>query len=319
MEFVLAGPFIDKTIGQNEAEKASFPDKKWDLDETQFLKDNFSELRVKDIAQKLGRTYCSVSHKAAYLCLVKDMGRYITLEKEFVEEAQETSTVNLNASETPIIHIQDFKLLISIPATKTSHLPIQQKALEAIIKATEGYVYDLDVGEANEFGWGFVVAEFNRVAEKVLAENYDYVLIVESDVIIPPNTISHLLSCNTDVAEGVVKFHRYPDNFALDEMYKDAVNVGLFLLVDPNAPNPFNSVGLYMKDVENKILTFKDTPNLMAGTGCNLIKRSVFERGIRWHCNLTYATYDVYFWRDIAQAGLSASVDGFVVCDHLGT
>lgn len=214
---------------------------------------------------------------------------------------------------------QNFKLLISIPATKTSHLPIQKLALDAIRKAGEGYTYDLDVGAANELGWGSVVGEFNRVVDKVLAEGYDYVLIVESDVIIPPNAISHLLSCDTDVAEGVVKFHRYPDNPALDEMYKEAVNVGLFLPVDPNCPNPFNSVGLYMKDVEGKVLSFKDTPNLMAGTGCNLIKRCVFERGIRWHCDLNYATYDVYFWRDIAEAGLSASVDGFVVCDHLGT
>lgn len=217
----------------------------------------------------------------------------------------------------PIQH-QNFKLLISVPATKTSHLPFQKDILAAIHQAAEGYEYDLDVGIANEAGWQFVVDQFNRVADRVVAEGYDYVLLVESDVLIPPNALSHLLSVDADVAVATVKFHRFPNNPALDEVYKDMVCVGEFLWSDPALPNQMFTNGFYMKDVENQVLTFKESPKLMAGTGCILIKRCVFERGIRFVCNLMYASYDVFFWRDIAKAGFSAAVDGFVVCKHLG-
>jgi hypothetical protein len=56
----------------------------------------------------------------------------------------------------------------------------------------------------------------------------------------------------------------------------------------------------------------------VAGTGCILIKRCVFEQGIRFINNFSVASFDVYFWRDIRKARFSAAIDGHVVCEHLG-
>jgi hypothetical protein len=209
---------------------------------------------------------------------------------------------------------QNFKLLLSVPATAMSHLPFQPRVLAAIHQAAEGYEYDLDVGPADENGWQFVVDQFNRVAERVVAEGYDYVLIVESDVFIPENTLQHLLSLNVDVAAGVVPHHSYPDHAVLHECHKNLVCVARF-----RQPPEYWFTSLTKQDVKDKIITFKDEPELSASTGYLLIKRCVFERGIRFINALEQASYDLIFWRDVANAGFSGAADGFVWCEHLGT
>ena len=158
-----------------------------------------------------------------------------------------------------------------------------------------------------------MVDAYNKVADRLVAEDFDYVLIVESDVVIPENAFSHLLEQNVDVAVAVVPFHSYPKNPALNDMYKDIVCAGVFL--DPDDLRPVTNGKL--EEYQDKVVTFKDG-KLVAGTGCILIKRCVFEHGIRFTNNFSVASFDVYFWRDIRKAGFSAAIDGYVVCEHLG-
>jgi hypothetical protein len=153
----------------------------------------------------------------------------------------------------------------------------------------------------------------NNVADRVVAEGFDYVLIVESDVIVPKNAFSHLLEQNVDVAVAVVPFHSYPNNPALNEMYKDIVCAGCFLVPDEVRPVTNGK----LEEYRDKVVTFKDG-RLVAGTGCILIKRCVFEQGIRFINNFSVASFDVYFWHDIRKTGFSAAIDGYVVCEHLG-
>jgi len=207
---------------------------------------------------------------------------------------------------------QDFKLLIAVPATKTSHLPEQPRVLDCIKKAAEGFTYDLHVGEANELGWQHVVDQFNLVADKVVTENYDYVLLVESDVFIAENTLSHLLSLDVDVAVATVPNHSYPNHQRLHELHKNLVCVAWF-----RDPKHYWFRSCTMQEVKDKILTFEDGP-LLAGTGCVLIKRRVFESGIRFVCDYDHASYDIIFWRDVAKAGFSGAADGYVICEHGG-
>ena len=205
------------------------------------------------------------------------------------------------------------KLLVSIPATLTNHLQHREKVVDAIKAALGEVPYTLDLPDPNSLGWDFVMEAYNKVADRVVAEGFDYVLIVESDVIIPKNAFSHLLEQNVDVAVAVVPFHSYPKNPALNDMYKDIVCAGIFL--DPDDVRPVTNGKL--EEYRNKVVTFKDG-RLVAGTGCILIKRCVFEQGIRFINNFSVASFDVYFWRDISKAGFSAAIDGYVVCEHLG-
>jgi hypothetical protein len=213
----------------------------------------------------------------------------------------------------PLKREQGFKLLVSIPATKTSHTQYQQHVLEAVTEACAGYEYDLDVGEVNDLGWQHVVDQFNRVADKVVNEGYDYVLIVESDVAPPAGALQKLVAADADVVSAVVKYHRY-SNQSLDDLYKDLVCAGYFLSEDKLAPIHNAS----RNEIEGKTWTFKTNPLMLAGTGCILIKRRVFENGVRFICNYNYASYDIFFWRDIRKAGFNAVIDGNIFCEHLG-
>ena len=83
---------------------------------------------------------------------------------------------------------QTFRLLVAIPAVHVPHEHNLPKIKKAIRKTLVGYKYDLYVGEVNDAGWQFVVNAYNRVVEKMLDEGYDYLLLLESDVLIPRNT-----------------------------------------------------------------------------------------------------------------------------------
>ena len=96
------------------------------------------------------------------------------------------------------------KLLVSIPATLTSHMQFRPQVVEAIKAALGEVPYTFDAPDPNSLGWGFVVDAYNKVADRVVAEEFDYLLIVESDVIVPKNAFSHLLEQNVDVAVAVV-------------------------------------------------------------------------------------------------------------------
>jgi len=205
------------------------------------------------------------------------------------------------------------KLLVSIPATLTSHMQFRPQVVDAIKAALGEVPYTFDLSDPNSLGWSFVVDAYNKVADRVVAEGFDYVLIVESDVVIPENAFTHLLEQNVDVAVAVVPFHSYPKNPALNDMYKGIVCAGVFL--DPDELRPVTNGKL--DEYKNKVVTFKDG-KLVAGTGCILSKRCVFEQGIRFVNNFSVASFDVYFWRDIRKAGFSAAIDGHVVCEHLG-
>jgi hypothetical protein len=224
-------------------------------------------------------------------------------------EKKQKQTKSLPKREVP----SNPKLLVSIPATLTNHLQHREKVVDAIKAALGEVPYIFDLSEPNSLGWDFVVDAYNKVADRVVAEGFDYVLIVESDVVIPENAFSHLLEQNVDVAVAVVPFHSYPKNPALNDMYKDIVCAGVFL--DPDDVRPVTNGKL--DQYQEKVVTFKDG-KLVAGTGCILIKRSVFEGGIRFINNFSVASFDVYFWRDIRKAGFSATIDGYVVCEHLG-
>ena len=84
---------------------------------------------------------------------------------------------------------------------------------------------------------------------------------------------------------------------------------------DPREPESLRCNGIKMGEVKDRVLTFKDGP-LEGGTGCILIKKRGFEK-LRFLCKYEYASFDVYFWRDINRAGFSGAVDGHVVCGHL--
>lgn len=55
------------------------------------------------------------------------------------------------------------KLLVSIPATLTSHMQFRPQVVEAIKAALGEVPYTFDAPDPNSLGWGFVVDAYNKL------------------------------------------------------------------------------------------------------------------------------------------------------------
>lgn len=150
--------------------------------------------------------------------------------------------------------------------------------------------------------------QYERGREVFLEGRYDAMLIVESDIIPPPDALLRLAALDSDIALGVYVFRVHPV-VNLFEKYRDhptrgrARNIGESLSVrhlwPPKRPGPLEVSG--------------------AGFGCTLIKRHVVEAipfrilsenmEPRVHC-------DSWFTQDAWQGGYTFMADTRVLCGH---
>lgn len=157
--------------------------------------------------------------------------------------------------------------------------PVHTKLNEYTLKS----IYDLNVPKGYKIDhymprWGYTTLDNkgnidplgrenlkekqNRARDIVLNNNYDYLLFIEEDLIIPPDAIHLLLACNSDVAYSLYPFRRYP--FMLS----------CWLGTNENEiyGYPLDLFSNVMKDNWNNILDCDGV-----GFGCTLIHRSVLE------------------------------------------
>jgi SAM-dependent methyltransferase len=161
--------------------------------------------------------------------------------------------------------------------------------------ALEGVSYDVFVtGPTQAIELAGVVEADNVVVDKFLSGDYDYLWLVELDVQVPENAFQKLLSLDVDVACGYVRRHGEPGLICgyLDESMR------VWYL-------PENAV-------KGQIVSGW----VMAGTSCLLIKRRVFEAGIRFRY-VRGVSPDIVFMFDLQSAGFTAKVHGDVLCGHL--
>lgn len=198
---------------------------------------------------------------------------------------------------------QDFTLYVAIPAVHKDHEPFLDKVKEALLEALDGYEYELYVGEVNDAGLSAFVDGLNRCIETMIKENYDYLWLIESDVVVPPDAFKRLHAHNVDVAAGAVPYHK------IASVYENLMVAGRFL-----SAGSYRTVNLHRVDVVGKIVK----GDVFAGTGCVLVKRKVFESGVRFVLKNELAGLDMLFWKAVKLRGFDVLVDGNVVCEDLG-
>ncbi len=232
------------------------------------------------------------------------------------------------------------RILAAVPAVHRDHSPYLERvkaAVQACIEAAPEFAVefvvdpspDNSVAETNS--WDVVVAKFQALSDRVVAEKFDCLWLVEADVIPPANALSHLYRCSADVAAAVVPYH-----FANDEYWEQygyakgqrPIGGDIFMkrggmactgyfLPDAEGKPTFSEEHLYVDDVRDRVVEGSSEHRVYNGTGCILIKRSVLER-VRWRWDNKVSGFDLYFWFDVQGAGFRAVTDGWVVCQHLG-
>ena len=188
-------------------------------------------------------------------------------------------------------------ILIAIPTNKY----IEPETFKSI--------YDLEVPEGYEtkfqFFYGYQVDQVrNLIAD--WAKHFDYLFSVDSDIVLPKDSLVKLLQADKDIVSGLY-MQRKPDQTIL-EVYQ----------VTPSgqiANIPYNALyGYTIVEIAG------------CGMGCCLIKSEVFKSLDYPHFHYTSAlehskavSEDIYFCNKARAAGFSIWMDTTIRCDHIGS
>lgn len=168
-------------------------------------------------------------------------------------------------------------------------------------------IYDLK-GDGLSFDYvkGYDCAKArNEIARKALSGGFEHILMVDSDVVIPPDTLEIMRSAPTDICFGI--YPRKNTKTGETELFKD----GTF-----DFKNRFTMKDL--EDLENPRILVKG-----GGFGCALIKTDVFNNiPYPWfefisYENNTFLSEDLCFCMK-ASFRYELFADTRVKCGHIG-
>lgn len=186
------------------------------------------------------------------------------------------------------------RILIAVPTFET----ITPETFRSIYNLHSKHDLDFEFFK----GYDCAIAR-NAIVQYALEGEYDYVLMVDSDMIIPWNTLDLMLETDIDVCLGI-----YPK--------KNTVN-GTSTIVKPNTQNYNNYFNYSELPKENKF------PVKGGGFGCALISKKVLETlsypyfKYVVYDNGTFLSEDFYFCNKVREAGFKIEADNRVRCGHL--
>lgn len=196
------------------------------------------------------------------------------------------------------------KILLACPTHR-----IEPETLDAIFRLDpSGHDLHMMFTRCNlPSGYGHhlsILKNYQDIRAVFLAQNYDAMLIVESDMIVPPDTLARLAALEADVALGLY-VHRHVGTYNLQW------------------PTEAASLGDFAKFGEEQTFWSQTLDVSGGGFGCALIKRRVLER---YMFRIEYigrknpwvlADCDYYLFYDLHQAGeYTIRMDTSIVCGH---
>lgn len=190
---------------------------------------------------------------------------------------------------------------------------IAAPTFENISPDTFKSIYDLEipknVNTNFEFVRGYDCARArNKIVDIVLNNEYDYVLMVDSDIILPKKTLIYAMEESPDVLLGVYPRKNEPSK---SEIFSDATY--------DYAPSSRWNIS------ELKHFPLYRIKIKGGGFGCAFVKSSVFNKIKSPYFN--YITYDdgsflsedLYFCENVKNNGYDIYVDTRILCSHIGT
>lgn len=158
------------------------------------------------------------------------------------------------------------------------------------------------VGNDRETGRVNILHQYQVARERFLQGRDEALLIVESDIVPPPDALRKLAAVDADCAYGVYRFRVSPV-------------VNIFEKYPGSPLNEGESLSLYPKKLARaRAAGVVDCTG--GGLGCVLIKRHVLE-AISFRLEPKGAHCDSYFNRDVLAAGFSQRAEMSVACGHV--
>jgi FkbM family methyltransferase len=187
-------------------------------------------------------------------------------------------------------------ILVAVPTNKY----IEPDTFKSIFDLKVPDEYKLDF----QYFYGYQIDQIrNLIAE--WAKNYDYLLSVDSDIVMPNDTLEKLLAADKDIISGLY-IQRIPGTQTL-ELYMDTPNGGC-------------------TNIPYELLKDRGVIEIAAcGMGCALIKSEVFRSMQYPHFFYKSAlnhkdtvSEDVYFCLKARKLGFKVWADPEITCDHIG-
>ena len=146
-------------------------------------------------------------------------------------------------------------------------------------------------------------ASRNLIVEHALEIGYDYIMWIDSDMILPKNTLTTLMSHDKDIVSGVYAYKLIGAENAVTKRFKD------------KAKDIYEDIPL--KEItESKRLIEVDG----VGFGCVLTKVDVFRHIKKpWFRYTPNMGEDIYFCRKAQKAGYQVYLDTSILCGHVGS
>jgi len=152
-------------------------------------------------------------------------------------------------------------------------------------------IYDFRADEArNRAFWAFKEQK-----------QYDHLLFLDSDVVIPEDTIPRLLAQKKDIVGGLYMLKAFPFPPTMYEWHQKA---------DENGENFLYRIIL---DYERGKMVKCDA----LATGCMMVSRKVLELPSPWFSFKEGGTEDTYFCRRAQEKGFEIWCDTSIECQHL--
>ena len=189
------------------------------------------------------------------------------------------------------------KILIAVPTNKYVETDTMKSIYDLIVP--EGYTTEL------QFFYGYQVDQIrNLIAD--WGKNYDYVFNIDSDIILPSDTLVKMIRADKDIISGLY-IQRKPDEHIL-EVYQD------------NGRGGVENIPYWAIEGRGVI------PIASCGFGCVLIKGEVYRK-IKYphflyqsaidHANTV--SEDVYFCLKARRTGFTIWTDTNIQCEHIGS
>lgn len=188
------------------------------------------------------------------------------------------------------------KILIAVPTFET----ITAETFKSIYNIRRNHGIETDF----EFVKGYDCAKArNEIVKNALSGNYNYVLMIDSDVIVPEDVLEKMLEYPVEVCFGLYPHKNTKEGYA--EIFKP---------IDGDYKERFT-----YNELKDQIRV--DIKG--GGFGCVLIKCEVFAyMPYPWfqfvsYSNETFLSEDLYFCSNAKRAGFRLQADTRVKCGHM--
>ena len=190
-------------------------------------------------------------------------------------------------------------ILIAIPTAKYIESETFKSIYDLIVP--DGYKTDF------QFFYGYQIDQIrNLIAHWMVNGNYDYLFSVDSDIVLPPDTLVKMLNHDKDLISGVY-IQRFHDK-QTPELYRSNEHGGV--------------THLNLNQICNGELINIDG----CGFGCVLVKKHVFTSipypHFVYHSAIDHKntiSEDVDFCRKVREKGFQMFADTSIICKHIGS